>query len=325
MTDRLTLALLTMLMSACLDVEPRSEGTIERAQVIAIVADPPESSPGTPVRFRAIIADPTGPRDAPLRWSFCSTPRAASDNTAAAQACIVNAEQPLLASGTTIDTVIPADACMRFGSETPSGRAPNAADGTGGYYQPLRVALAPTELTLMRQRVRCALPNAPLVAARDFNRDYVPNRNPRVTDLRAWGRAGETDLTVLPSSAALTLQVEVAADAAESYLLYDPRAGTLTTATERLSLSWYVSAGRLAHATTALAGATADNRWWIDGAITQAWLWVVLRDDRGGTSAVVRALGTSTLPGVTDTSSWRSTAGTTAVPTNSTRPVLRSE
>lgn len=293
MTSRLTLPLCALYLAACVEGETRSDSTIDRPRIVAVIADPPEASPGTPVRFQAVVATPTGPADPLLTWSFCSTVRSASDNTAAAPACILNAEQPLPGEGTGIDAVIPIDACMRFGSETASGRVPNAVDATGGYYQPLRVLLPPYDATLVRQRIRCALPNAPLTAARDYNRDYKPNQAPRIAAIRAFSRNGEASLSALPATADLTFQIEPDASARESYLRYDPRAGTLTTAVERLSTTWYVTTGAFEHATLDVTSGPTQNTWHSDDLQTAAWLWVVLRDDRGGLMVETRSLARS--------------------------------
>lgn len=289
MSSRLV-AVGTLLLCACVDAEARSESTIDRPRIVAVIADPSESYPGGSVRFNAVVATPNGPLAPLLTWSFCSTPRAASDNTAAAPACVLNAERPVDQMGVSVDVLVPGDACMRFGSETPSGRTPNAADLSGGYYQALRIALAPDEVTLARYRIRCALPNAPLAAARDFNRDYVPNRRPAVAAVRAFGPEGEVALTSLPVAETLTFRVEAAADARESYLLYDPRSGALTTAAERLSVAWYITNGAFENPTVDVPTFTAENRWRATDPGSGAWLWVVLRDDRGAMTVEVRGL-----------------------------------
>jgi hypothetical protein len=269
-----------LLLAGCLldDVPPM--GSVHEPTLIAIVAEPAEAMPGEQVTYRSVVATPHGPQESSeAAWSFCRTPRSLSENTAVSVACATTQEQPIAAGGLEIEANIPMDACARFGPETLAGLRPTDPDGSGGYYQPIRLELDGQE-AVFRHRVRCALANAPFEVARRFQSEYQPNRAPGILRVQA-----------LDTEAALTagervkLTLDVAPDAAESYLVYDLSAVELKQRTERLDVRWYASAGKLEIERSSAVDGHASARWAVPERAGSAWIWVVLRDDRGGVSS----------------------------------------
>jgi hypothetical protein len=259
-----------LLLAGCVDGAASSAGvgsTVEAPRILTVLSDPAEGAPGDMVRLEAIVAGA-----ATVSWSMCSTPRAAVDNTAVSPTCARTAEGPSLGDTLALVTRIPADACRSFGSETPAGTMPNAPDATGGYYQPVRVALG-AELTVARLRIQCQLAAAPIDVVREFNTRYVRNVAP-----------------VILESAYLdgTLRVELTPP--ESYLRYDATRGRLETALEQQTVSWFVSAGEVVPQLSDVHGTVAEAVWTAPSDAEDAQLWIIARDDRGATTALSRTL-----------------------------------
>jgi hypothetical protein len=284
------LSMLAVLACACVASERGSDSTVDHARIIAVIATPPESVPSASVHYRAVIAAPDGTPAPTLSWSYCRTPRSAGDNTAASPACATTEERALMSTQLAIDAPVPSDACTIFGSETPSGHTSARADATGGYYQPLRVALAGGEAAVVRQRIACALPNAPLSAARDYAQHYVPNTAPSIQGMRVLADGGELDLGRLPQREVLTIELALSVDARQKYLFYDPQTGGLTIKEEQLSATWFTTDGVFDDAITQVSETTARNQLRRAGMGAVAELWIVVRDDRGGTAVQQQTL-----------------------------------
>ncbi|HEY6880949.1 MAG TPA: hypothetical protein VI299_23150 [Polyangiales bacterium] len=274
------------LLAACVDETRDDESTLEAPRVVAVESVPAESAPGESVHLRAIVAAPPGSARAALAWSLCTTPRAPVDNTAVSPACATTRERPLEGDALELDLTIPPDACRVFGSETPAGSAPNAADGTGGYYQPVRVALG-EHITVVRQRLRCALAGAPIEVAQAFARDYQPNRAPAIGAVHAWIAGVEYPLDALPHAPQVELRVELAE--AEAYLRYDEREVQLRTERERQTASWFTNAGRVSPARSELAGTVASATWQVPSDVESALVWLIVQDDRGASTTTTVA------------------------------------
>ena len=288
--SKVWLALVASLLAACLAADRTNDSAVEHARILAVVASPAEVSPGAVVQFQAVVASPVGSAAQPLHWSFCATARAAGDNTAASPACVTSMERPLSGSQPELSAVLPSDACKIFGSETASGHAPNRADATGGYYQPLRVALDTGEIAIARTRVSCALPSAPLAVALAYTQQYAPNVAPTIAGVRLLVDGVERAADALVAGESSTVRLELEPDARESYLLYEPHSGLLQTVAEQLEVSWYVAGGSFASPRTTVSGLRADNTLRLADGISRAHLWLVLRDDRGGVAVTDSAL-----------------------------------
>lgn len=274
--------------SGCLDAAPR-EPAVRGRRIVSVRADPAEVRPGQAVSLEALVASPAGPDLAPdLTWSFCTTPRGLDETAAVSDPCARVAERPVARGGARIDTTVPSDACARFGPETPSGQQPALADASGGYYQPLRLALPDGDVAVFRLRLRCALPSAPLPIAQDFAARYRENRAPVIARVAVRQNDREVAREELDPNLPFALVIEAAPDAAERYLAYDPRRGTLAERTETLTASWYASAGTL---DVGDDGQALRASFRPTGATTPFWIWLSLRDDRGGTRALALPIG----------------------------------
>ncbi|HEX3758297.1 MAG TPA: hypothetical protein VHW23_06305 [Kofleriaceae bacterium] len=279
---------------------------ITEPRILAVRGEPAEVEPDHAVAYQMLIAAPDGTGAATggpapdAQWGFCTEPAPLSSNNAVDDGCLATAD-PLPDSGPQIQATIPIDTCSVFGPTPPAPlpgqppRRPHDADVTGGYYQPVRVlatldgaSLAPG---IGLTRITCDLANAPLDIVRDFNRRYRANTNPTLVGLAALDPAGaaiaapDGALPALPPHTAVTLRASWTADSAESFPVFDPASRMLVDHREAIRVSWFVSAGALAADRTG-RGETetetfADDIWTTPDA-GPAYLWVVLRDTRGG-------------------------------------------
>jgi hypothetical protein len=267
---------------ACRETSGERASLIADTRILALVAEPAETAPGQSVQYRVLAVDEHGPRDpGAAQLAYCTTPKALGDNRSASEACAERAE------GTSDIGTIPSDACSRFGPVVPAGVRPPDPDETGGYYQPVRVALG-SSLAVGLQRVRCPLTNAPFDITRDFRARYVANTNPELTPLAIFHNALALDPDALPRDRDLTLRVGWTRASREDYVVYDPVAVQLAPHTESLRVSWFVTAGELMFDQTGRGESDpllqTENTWHTPPDGGHVFLWVVLRDARGGTA-----------------------------------------
>lgn len=268
-----------LLLAGCLLDEVPPLGSVQEPAVIAIVAEPAEAAPGEKVIYRSIVAAPNGPESGSgAAWSFCRTPRPLSENAAVSLACATTQEQPITAAGLEIEATIPMDVCARFGPETSAGLRPTDPDRSGGYYQPIRFELD-GRVAVFRHRVRCALANAPFEVVRRFQIEYQRNLAPAILRMQTPDAAA-----ALSAGEQVTLSVDVADDAAETYVVYDQSTVELKERTERLDIRWFASSGQLRGVEVSPVDGRATARWTVPERAGSAWVWAVLRDDRGGVS-----------------------------------------
>jgi hypothetical protein len=74
----------------------------------------------------------------------------------------------------------------------------------------------------------------------------------------------------------------------EPYIYFDPQNRSLLDRREAVRVSWFANAGHFDHERTGRAeldasSNTTDNPWTAPDDSFDVWLWVVIRDDRGGT------------------------------------------
>ncbi|MCC6644322.1 MAG: hypothetical protein IT374_01965 [Polyangiaceae bacterium] len=274
-----------VLLAACRPELGPPDSLVTRERVIAVIAEPPESGPGEAVAYRAVVASPSGPVDgAAATWGFCATPKPLTDNNLVASACLVDARP--IADPARAET--PRDACRSFGPDPPpGGLRPRDPDVTGGFYQPVRVALG-AERAFRLQRVSCSLPSAPLDVAVAFAAAYRPNERPVVRELSLTAEGAPiAPGDRVPGGATIGLRVSWDASAEEPYVVYDPVARALSGRTEALAVTWFVSGGEVADEVTGGAAAHSSETSWRAPAAGRAWVWAVLRDERGGVDAAV--------------------------------------
>ncbi len=308
-----TRALLLVVIAACAPDLEDTTTLVTEPRLLAARFEPAEVAPQGSVESSALWAGPDGTlADAPLAWAFCVARKGITEPGPVTKACLVD-ESPALVPfgvGDSASGVVPANACRQFGPDAPdvspdepAGR-PADPDGTGGFYQPVRVRVEqPESFTLGEVRIGCGLPGATPAQASEFRATYVPNTNPAIeTMLRADSGATlvalEVDAaatTTIAAGQSLTLAVHWPActsapcAGSEPYVWFDPRARTLRKRREAMRLSWFASAGafELGHSGRAEDEADtsfADGVWTAPHAPGPAFVWIVLRDDRGGTT-----------------------------------------
>jgi hypothetical protein len=281
-------------------------------RVIAVAAQPAEATPGTPVVLTALVVDDKGlVASPPVDWAYCEARKPLAELGPASSACLQRAADFLtpLGSGASVSTKLPMDACRQFGPAVPTtmpgqpaGR-PVDADETGGYYQPIRLleTSSPADsYTLERARIMCGLAGAGSDDIIAFQKGYVANSNPSVDALTSdSGTSLAPDdgvaSTSLPAGTHVMLHAAWAScssdpgacTGAESYLLFDLATRTLTTKREAVRVSWLATAGVFDQDHTGRSSDEMDtfseNGWTVPSQAGKVHLWVVLRDERGGT------------------------------------------
>jgi hypothetical protein len=132
------------------------------------------------------------------------------------------------------------------------------------------------ELAFGLSRITCKLPTAPTELARRYDLEYVANANPTLEP---------QSIDRVPAHSDVTLHAAWPAGAAEHYLYYDPLTQRLIERIEAMRVSWFATAGELAVDASAVGeadSATSVTTTWRTPAAGEAWLWIVLRDSRGG-------------------------------------------
>ena len=290
------------LVSACKPNVGRAPSLIVGPEVLAVRGVPAEAKPGDPVTYDLLVASLAGTVTDPVaNWDVCITPKPPAESNSVAAACVDAA--PGDAQGVAFSTAVPSDACTLFGPIAPpqqKGQPPSRPrdpDSTGGYYLPVRAVvsrLTDRNLTAFAlERIACNLVGASPLVIQDYNARYQPNANPTIAELDlvvpdAIPTNLADGLTSLPSGASVVLRAAFAPDSAETYPIFDPDTQGLVDHRESLSLAWFASAGEFEHDRTGRAETdpetTSDNTWTAPpaGEPTLVYLWLVLRDSRGG-------------------------------------------
>lgn len=270
---------LPLLLLGCAPEIPAAPGQVEAPRILAIRADPPEVAPGARVTLTALAVSPDGPSAAPLEWALCTRPVDVAASTPVSLACLAADASwilPIDTSARWVEATVPLDACAAFGSTPPPPppggrpRRPVDPDPSGGYHQPVRATQSGGEVGFGRIRLRCPLAGAPAEAARAWRDRYVENTNPEV-------RLDPVEGPVAPGTT-VDLRARWGDDTNEAYVVYDRGEVALAARVEALTLSWFTTAGALSRH----RGAEAGNAWTAPDAPGPAFVWVVLRDDRGG-------------------------------------------
>jgi hypothetical protein len=294
------LAALSLAAAGCADTfVPAS--VIEDRRVLALVAEPPEldaSVPGAAVTVRAVeaqpIDEPAPPAGTSLarRWSFCPFSTGASTGYACA---VPQCERPLVPDAAGAVTVVPAaelQACLAImGGALPpdltGGALPALLEVLVRYRLVEVTAAAPTPREVVLREAVQRIPvwtqpraglnlNPAFVRAAPVTVDGVAAIPCDPADLAACTAAG-----TLSGAAPLTVAATIDIFSIQDYLVGD----RLTP--ETFSLSFFTTAGRFdferADATrTQPTGSVQLKHDQVAAGTTEALLWVVLRDLRGG-------------------------------------------
>jgi hypothetical protein len=265
-----------LVLGACQSPLDQRLAIVDSPRTLAIISSPAEAKPSATVAYSALLASPSGPLSTPPQWSLCTAPKPPTEDNAVSDPCIDDPSS-LLAIDPTAAT-IPADACMQFGPDVPPDKfRPRDPDATGGYYQPVRADVPGADLAFGFTRITCNLANAPPDVAQQYKTMYVANVNPTLAV------DAPTDVT---AGAEVAITASWPAAAAESYLYFDQVSQTLVTRREAMRVSWFASGGALPVDATAVAetdpATSVATTWSAPTAPGPAWLWIVLRDSRGG-------------------------------------------
>jgi hypothetical protein len=303
----IVLALPGALLPACRPELGDRESLVTGTRVLAVRGEPPEAKPGEVVRYSLLVATPEGPVTNPsASWAFCATPKLLTENGAATAACLKDAVRPLAEGTSSIEAVLPADACALFGPEITSAELrPRDPDVTGGYYQPLRVSLARPQagasegegaVAFGLERIACNLANAAAEVTADFGRRYAANRNPELGPLTATRDGVPVALDAIPRGARVQLRASWPEGAAERYVVYDLASRTVIERRETMRVSWFTTAGTFASDRTGRSEDElepfTDNEWTAPDEARSTDLFVVLRDARGGVAFATHELVT---------------------------------
>lgn len=269
-------ALAILALAACDDPLDQRLGMIETPRVLAVIAEPAEAKPGAMVTYQAVIAGPDGPIVAAPSWGYCTSPKPPTEDNAASTDCVGGEALIELGTAPTVIGTMPAEACIRFGPDVPPGGfRPRAPDASGGYYQPVRIAIDDL-LAIGLSRITCNLPTAPFDVAQRYRAEYVANANPTLEPIA---------IDRVPANTDIELIARWPDAAAETYLYFEPSTQTLVDRREAMRLSWFATGGTLAVDASAVGTGepvTSVSTTWHTPATGTAWLWFVLRDQRGG-------------------------------------------
>lgn len=291
MRRALALAVVLAGAAACQPTFERRPSQVDGKRILAVQSTPAEAKPGAPVTLRALLVDESGPLGGPAPgWAFCVQGRPAADYNTVSQRCLAN-DVPYVrpffsgADPFAADALLPSEGCAVFGSEPlppKPGEQPTRAadpDGTGGYYQPVRVAWPGADPVAFGQvRLSCALPSAPAAAAFEFRDRYRANQNPALGELSLEGGVSAV-------SAGAQVRLSALADPAdlEAFVAYDLKTSTVQDRVEALTVAWFGTRGRFEVDATPMAErGVAVVGWTAPDEPGPASLWAVLRDDRGG-------------------------------------------
>lgn len=293
------------ILLACASALPDTTPYIDAPRVLAVQVDPAEAEAGDDIAFHALVADASGAlSDAAVDWSFCTARKPLAETGPVATSCLDAASADLLAIGSGIDVTgtLPEDACSLFGPNPPppedGGEAGRPADPdiTGGYYQPA-LGFDDGGVTLVSARVRCGLANVTQETYVAWNLAYVSNQNPAIAAFSMDGAPLSQDGDGAPPTVAPGADVVLTASwpqcgeagacaGAETYTLYEAETGELVSRREAISAAWYTTAGTFSSPRNGRSGeeleTSVENHWTAPNEAGEAWLAVVLRDERGG-------------------------------------------
>lgn len=274
-------------------------------RVLAIRGTPPEAAESASVLYDALTVDVGGTFAAPaINWAQCLVPNPPANGNDVSNGCLQIPDDA--GPAPTFTATLPANDCTLFGPETPppkKGQPPTRpadADTTGGYYQPIRAIWTSDsgdQLSFALERILCPLANAPTDDAGKYATDYVPNNNPQLADLVLDPAGAATPLftagqtaTPPPGTVAagqtVTLQADWSPASAETFLVWDVVSLSLVMQQESLRLSWFATAGEFAHDASGRSNTETEtftqNTWTAPETQGPVYLWMVLRDNRGG-------------------------------------------
>ena len=300
------LVIALLLVAGCEPNLDQRTFAVTSPRVLAVRSDPAEAAPGATVTLSTLYVGPDGGASAgPFDWAFCDDRNPLANLGPVSPACAAATGSVFVELGTSPSQggAMPAEACRDFGPDVPPAETgdppgrPVDPDSTGGYYQPVRL-VAGDQIAIGLVRITCDVPGATPDQLTALAASDHPNTNPQID--------GVSDATLgtlvlagsgtnkVSSSQRLELRATWAScdpsatscTGSEGYALLDAQTHQVVHAREQMRVSWLATAGTFDSDRTG-RGATdptpyTDDGWTAPTAPGQAWIWVVLRDDRGG-------------------------------------------
>jgi hypothetical protein len=203
--------LVAALTPASLGCQPEFDdraSLIGTLRVLGVRSDPAEGAPDTTIQYTALVGDENGTRtDVPIDWAYCTLPKPVSETNDINVACFGTGPfiKPFASMGQSVSAnipLIPDNACNQFGPDIPNipGQPPGRPadpDSTGGYYQPIRLAVNRGDhydFTVAETRLVCNLPGATGDVLLSYEKTYRVNENPEITSVVATSASGDIEL-----------------------------------------------------------------------------------------------------------------------------------
>ena len=189
--------------SACVPDLDTDDSLVSAPRVLAVVAEPAESRPGTQVSYSALLVDQAGPRDqGVLAWFYCLAQKPLAELGPIDPQCLERGAGKLssIGRGPAVEAMMPKDACSLFGPNIPApeeGEEPGRPvdpDDTGGYKQPVVLGFNAgqgDQLVLYEQRIACDLAGVSAPVATEFRLRYHANQNAGLGEVVAFRGDGE--------------------------------------------------------------------------------------------------------------------------------------
>ena len=350
MANTVKLALCLPLLFACNPEFTNRFSAVDGPRVLAVQSSPAQVAPGKAVSYQILVVDSQGTVANPnVDWSFCTQAKPVDELNDVAQACFGTGDNVMpFATGASAKGKLPKTACRQFGPDLPvtlpgePPARPTDADSTGGYYQPVILAVRDahqTVPTLAETRITCGLASSTGAQFEDYQTRSKANENPQLSsvvvlsmgsapltdpsaavDMGAAGAGGVAAAAplVVPHGTEITLRAAwptcpdspVCGDAMctsgetvtdcpddctnpvgctgpEEYAYLDPAQNLVVTRHESMRVSWFATQGTFGDDHTGrleeeYGTTSSDNVWRAPSAPGPVFMWVVLRDARGG-------------------------------------------
>jgi hypothetical protein len=256
--------------------------TVTEVRVLAVRSEPAEVAPGAEAQLSALVVTPGDGTGVTLDWSLCLAPRSGAQPNPSPDACSDPAVDPALLAqvaagqgpGDSYSLAVPALADL-------DPATVSLPDASGGVYLTVRLvahhASDPDLVALYRLRLQ--LGQDSLNTNPSF--DGVP-----LLDGKPWA---EGDIRMAEPGAKLDLEAHWTDGSVEDYTFTLPDQPT-QSGTETLSFAWFNDGGEIDPTHTGGAGKFQTD-WTLPADAmpgTTLNLWVVLRDNRGGSTWLSR-------------------------------------
>lgn len=276
------LATLVSLSFGC-DSDLAPYNLVDGFRLLAIAAEPADLEAGSSVTLTPLVVGDPAPS---FRWRWCPVTRGVGEMHGCAvpdEAFFAPLPSPEVGTASVAQITWPADPavtealCARVDQvEAPVDAPRLACEDERPEILILLEVTASTGERIVAVRPLSLVPNGGRL-----------NQNPRIQGIRAGGRMLEEEATLGPGVFDLEMVIEPAAS--ETLEGGDP---------EILRATWFVGGGEMDTTRTAFIPgdevATWDgfrsNRWTVPEGLDAVGLWVVVRDERGGTSWLSRTL-----------------------------------